>query len=297
MLIFNKIKLEDIKIINDYYTKYFQNMADYTSCGYCLWREYFSSEYAISHNTLVLKIKSDDYGYFFTMPLGEDISFVIDEIKQYSYDNNINTVFFPISKQNINVLNKYIECETVLKPEYCDYVYDYNSLKNLSGRKLHSQKNHYNYFVKNFSDYKVEKVKNDDLDILLNFLNEVEKNETIDTDFHKTEFIMTKEMLINNNYYQFDIYKLIYKNKIIGFIAGEKMNNTIFIHFQKMDRTYRGSYQALLVEYLNKYNSYDDIMYVNMEDAAMDENLIYTKKCYNPIYLVDKYVLKVKSFI
>lgn len=288
MLNFKKLTIEDIDLLNSYYQKYNNKCADYTVCGYFLWRDYFNTHFAISNDTLILKMDSKSWTNFFGMPLGENVENAISELIDYCKIENINLKIFPVPKFDIDKIKLDYNFDVKYVDRCSDYIYNYESLKSLSGRKLHGQKNHLNYFIKNYPKAIFSKIENSDIDNLIQFLTDLKNKENINSDFHNIEFAMNEEMLKNIMIYKFIGYKLTIDNKIIGFIVGEQIKNTVFIHFQKMDRTYRGSYQYLMVEFLKIF---DNAELVNMEDDAEDDDLKYTKECYHPIYMLDKYML------
>lgn len=291
MLNFKKLTIEDIDLLNSYYQKYNNKCADYTVCGYFLWRDYFNTHFAISNDTLILKMDSKSWTNFFGMPLGENVENAISELIDYCKIENINLKIFPVPKFDIDKIKLDYNFDVKYIDRCSDYIYNYESLKSLSGRKLHGQKNHLNYFIKNYPNAIFSKIENSDIDNLIQFLTDLKNKENINSDFHNIEFAMNEEMLKNIMIYKFVGYKLTIDNKIIGFIVGEQIKNTIFIHFQKMDRTYRGSYQYLMVEFLK---TFENAELVNMEDDAEDGDLKYTKECYHPIYMLDKYMVFAK---
>lgn len=291
MLNFKKLTIEDIDLLNSYYQKYNNKCADYTVCGYFLWRDYFNTHFAISNDTLILKMDSKSWTNFFGMPLGENVENAISELIDYCKIENINLKIFPVPKFDIDKIKLDYNFDVKYIDRCSDYIYNYELLKSLSGRKLHGQKNHLNYFIKNYPNAIFSKIENSDIDNLIQFLTDLKNKENINSDFHNIEFAMNEEMLKNIMIYKFVGYKLTIDNKIIGFIVGEQIKNTIFIHFQKMDRTYRGSYQYLMVEFLK---TFENAELVNMEDDAEDGDLKYTKECYHPIYMLDKYMVFAK---
>lgn len=291
MLNFKKLTIEDIDLLNSYYQKYNNKCADYTVCGYFLWRDYFNTHFAISNDTLILKMDSKSWTNFFGMPLGENIENAISELIDYCKIENINLKIFPVPKFDVDKIKLDYNFDVKYVDRCSDYIYNYESLKSLSGRKLHGQKNHLNYFIKNYPNAIFSKIENSDIDNLIQFLTDLKNIENINSDFHNIEFSMNEEMLKNIMVYKFVGYKLTIDNRIIGFIVGEQIKNTIFIHFQKMDRTYRGSYQYLMVEFLK---TFENAELVNMEDDAEDDDLKYTKECYHPIYMLDKYMIFAK---
>ena len=85
-----------------------------------------------------------------------------------------------------------------------------------------------------------------------------------------------------------------YNDEIIGFVLGEVIRETVFLHIMKIDKNCRGVAQFLIAEYLKTLDG--TIKYVNMEDDADDEDLRYTKLCYHPIKVESPRIIEVTKF-
>ena len=73
--------------------------------------------------------------------------------------------------------------------------------------------------------------------------------------------------------------------KIIAACVGSVMDDTLYVHIEKADLDYDGSYQAIVSEFAK---SFDNIEYINREDDLGEEGLRTSKLSYKPIYLLEK---------
>ena len=78
-----------------------------------------------------------------------------------------------------------------------------------------------------------------------------------------------------------------------GFAIGEKSGDTLFVHVEKANLEYRGAYQVIVNEFA-KQNISEDILYINREDDAGDENLRISKLSYHPCDIIKKYTVEIK---
>ncbi|MGB4033398.1 MAG: hypothetical protein WBM21_00985, partial [Christensenellales bacterium] len=83
ILSFKKISLDDYDLINSYLINQPFRICDYTPGVLYMWKGYLNYEFAISHDTLI--IKSNLKGNVtFSIPLGEgDVKKALDSIKEY----------------------------------------------------------------------------------------------------------------------------------------------------------------------------------------------------------------------
>ena len=84
--------------------------------------------------------------------------------------------------------------------------------------------------------------------------------------------------------------------KPVSVTVGEVQNDILIIHIEKALKSYKGVYPTTFncfVRYVR--DLYPNLKTVNREDDAGDEGLRTSKLQYNPIKLVDKYLVKVNS--
>lgn len=81
--------------------------------------------------------------------------------------------------------------------------------------------------------------------------------------------------------------------KIVGFSLGEVAGDTLFVHIEKADRTFRGAYRMLVNQFAARFAG-EGVSYINREDDMGDPGLRTSKLSYHPITLLKKYCITVK---
>ena len=69
--------------------------------------------------------------------------------------------------------------------------------------------------------------------------------------------------------------------------VGEIIKDTLYVHIEKADRSYEGSYQMIVREFA-RHNVTEDVKYINREEDVGDEGLRKSKAIYHPIELLEK---------
>ncbi len=93
----------------------------------------------------------------------------------------------------------------------------------------------------------------------------------------------------------FDTYGLLggalkVENDIVGFSLGEIVGDTLFVHIEKADRNFTGSYQMLVNQFAKAYAG-ESVAYINREEDDGDEGLRTSKLSYHPVRLLEKYTV------
>ena len=160
-------------------------------------------------------------------------------------------------------------------------------LAELTGKKYHSKKNHFNSF-KNKYNFKFELINEENISQCISFAREwYSENEATSTLVREQKALECAF----ENYFKLNLIGAIIKveNKIVAFCIGEEMyNKNIFCtHFEKADYNFQGAYTAinkLFSEFL-----INDFKLVNREDDAGIEGLRKAKLSYHPEILLEKY--------
>ena len=165
MLEFKKISIEDKKIFDKYRSVDKTNCSESSFATLFIWDEYYNLETAENGEFFFMRFnkKGKPAEYFYPMGKG-NIEKAIYMLSQHAKSRNekLNFGLVSNSKSFINV-KAYEENAQKLKimlgdgfeftqnRNCADYIYLSEKLVSLSGRKLHSKKNHYNYFVENYN--------------------------------------------------------------------------------------------------------------------------------------------------
>lgn len=171
-----------------------------------------------------------------------------------------------------------------------DYIYLTEELISLKGRKFHKKRNHlskinnYNwefhpmeekffYECVEFSavNYNAKKGYDDFSSVLEQF--------AIHTFFTYFEQLELKGGVITID------------GRVRAFTIGEQLNSDTFcVHIEKADASVEGLYPAINNEFL-KYAA-GEAKYVNREEDLGIEGLRQAKRSYNPVFMLDKYMVK-----
>jgi hypothetical protein len=81
---------------------------------------------------------------------------------------------------------------------------------------------------------------------------------------------------------------------IAGFAIGEPLNNNTFVdHFEKADTQFPGIYQFLLHELVKSIP--EQYRYINREQDLGIEGLRKAKMAYNPVKMIEKFIIKCEN--
>ena len=191
-----------------------------------------------------------------------------------------------------------------------EYLYDYNELMNLSGRKFHNKKNLYNQFIKNNFEYKpidrsiVKEIfefenKWEMDEMQNNFANAMTTEDCETFDGYKllmheiraeADILMIKTLLDYWDNINYIVGGVIYiDGKVRAYSIGDlSLRDTMVIHSERGDRDYKGSYQAINKLFLEN-NKDERFKFVNREQDVGDLGLRKAKLSYNPIGYIEKY--------
>lgn len=313
MINFEPISLEKQELYHKYFSITPEQSADYTFMNLLGLKDIYMLEWAFTEKLVWIRQKSPYTIYW--APVGD------------WFNTNFCTDFSPceISGETIIRIPKELalfwEKTTKIKVKETrdewEYLYDFNELVTLPGKKFHNKKNLYNQFLKNEFKYVTidnKTVINDILDFEAKWEEEEKKNnaalnennaeecETFDSSKLLThevraeaDTIMIKTLLGNwdiiNNISGGAIY---IDNKIVAYtIADLSMRDTIVVHSERGDRNYKGTYQAINRMFLenlkDNINDYERFKFVNREQDVGDLGLRKAKMSYNPVGYVEKY--------
>lgn len=166
-----------------------------------------------------------------------------------------------------------------------EYLYSPSELITLSGHKFHDKKNHLLQFTKGYN-------------YIFRDYNAVDFNEVIklseSAGSTAEEISAIKNALSNLNSLDLLSSVLISGGKIIGFSCGFiTFENVGVVIFEKADRNYKGVYSALNNFFAAKY--FSECIYINRQEDMGIEGLRKAKYSYNPVSLVEKYIISVKN--
>ena len=296
-MIFKKLCIDDKSIIDKYIYPYKFLSCEYSFTSLYIWKDACDIQYAIYKQALILKKRDFEGNYHFMQPLGyskEDLGDIIEKLKEYREENHMKYLFKDLEESFIEEFNVllnekndfYIEEDR----DNFDYLYEAKKLMTFSGKKLHSKKNHYNAFVKNYN-YEVmeindEKVIKDVMDVAQRWYEETDEK---DIKLYY-ELLAIKDIINNMNLLKLNGIAVYVDGKVVAFSIGESLSEELaVIHIEKGDKNINGIYSFIAKTLIDKCFNNSEI--INREQDLGIDGLRKSKMSYYPLKLEKKFIL------
>ena len=300
MITFIKPGYRDYNVLKTYFTKdnirHMENawdiICDHVFGTTFFWREYYKTEYAIIDDSLVLKISTGGT-IMFSVPIGgSDIPNVLRRIKEYAHSEGIPLYFCFVPESHIpffhQVFDIVFESE---ETDWSDFVYDISSLRDLSGRKYHGQKNHLNRFLKQNPDAEYVALSSENAHLVKKFAEEWHSSSEELHDMAVAETNAVIDTLENwEKNHSFIGGYVASSDRIIGFTIGEIVGDTVYVHAEKADHAIPGAYQFLSTSFLKNLGD-PTVQFVNREEDMGLPGLRTSKMSLHPLKLLKKYTV------
>ena len=292
MLEFRCISANDFERYNKYRAVDMTNASEGVFATIFIWNRYYNLEVAENGEFFFMKfnIKGKTPSYFF--PIGKgNLKHALEELSEYSAARGERLTLRLVTAENAEKLKKIYENKFSFAEtrDSFDYVYLTEKMINLPGKKLHSKRNHLNYF---FENYDFEYVKVTEPSLLLECADKA-KEWVSSKPKNKNSFELGAMESYFENYFKFNQKGAVIKvdGEIVAMSFGEKLNNDMaLIQIELADENYRGAYQV--INKLFCENEWKDCKYVNREEDMGLEGLRRAKKSYQPEFLVEKFIVE-----
>ena len=296
---FRRPELSDAELISDYFHKYPTRSCDRTFANVYLWAKFYQVEFTKYKNTLVFRDNSAGYGYAFPVGADEDVREVIPDLIRDAEEAGKPFCLYGITREHFEQIEQWFPgqftCE--YNRDEADYVYETEKLATLSGKKLHSKRNHINKFKQVYDGrWEYEKLTEDQVEDCFQMAmrwrneNECEEDEEKNQEMCVTmnSLRLLKELCLIGGVLKID-------GEIVAFTIGEAVNDDTFVvHIEKAFAEVDGAYtminqQFVEHELLGKYQ------YVNREDDVGMEGLRKAKMSYHPVFMIEKGYVTLKD--
>ena len=266
--------------------------------GVFLWKDYYNVRYAVDDNGCLFWRLTVDGEEYAALPScrEEDLPRCFSSLKQYFNDvlNRKLTVFLA-DEEAIRVLNLSPEEFHIEELEDArDYLYDAESLKNLSGRKLHKKKNMVNSFLRAYEGhYEYRCLRCSDESAIWNFLvrwRDSRGDRVEEQLAHEVEGI--HEILKNCGLLDVIMGGIFIDGELEAFSIGSynSVEKMAVIHIEKANPSIRGLYQFINQQFL--IHEFPQAVLVNREDDMGDDGLRQAKMSYCPVDFARKYRIR-----
>jgi len=288
MLEFTKLTLANAYELKPLLTHSYSRLCDYVYGTVLLWRDMWPLDFAIYNNTVFIRLEIDKDRMGYMLPVSSDLEQALDVLDSYHQGDKL---FYNVPKSEIETLKQRYDDITVTEiGSGGDYLYNADSMAALSGRKLHGQRNHLNYFERTWT-FRTEKITDANVNDVKAF---VERKVVSDSsDLFKEGNRKTFEVFDNLDVYDFSSLALYADDKLIGFTFGTLLNDTLYVTIEQADRDYRGAYPKLASSFVSEHLD-KGALFVNREDDLGNDGLRRSKLAWNPCEIVERYAVDTK---
>jgi len=293
VLEFRKLTLDCVTPLRPYFEDNKCRICDCTVGGTFIWRDYHRTEYAIADGVLYLKVAYPTPA--FAPPRGlRAAKRAYERIIEYCAKNNEPARLCSVSATVLeNVLKMFPGSNVRTNRDWSDYLYLSDDLINLAGRKFSGQRNHINHFLREHPTWSFDRITPDNASGVRVYIEKFAREFDKDSSVYMEGNRKALEVLDNLEVYRQFGGALSVAGEIIGVSIGEITDDTLYVHAEKADTAYHGSYPMLMNQFAKQFAS-DGIKYINREEDDGVEGLRVSKTSYHPVEMLDKYMVELK---
>ncbi len=295
---FKKIELQDKELISHFFAHHTSRSCERTFTNVYLWARFYDVTFAVVEDSLVFKSENEE-GCSFAYPAGEpeQVRRAIEVLIEYSRERNVPFKMYNVTPDNYACIEQWYpgRFQIEYNEDVADYVYESEKLATLSGKKLHSKRNHINKFKTVYEGrWSYEPITGENLEecfqMALKWRNE---NGCEDDEEKNAEICVTLNSL--RLFEELELVGGVLKvdGEIAAFTIGEPIcEDTFVVHIEKAFADIDGAYTMINQQFVQ--HACKDYRYVNREEDTGAEGLRKAKRSYKPVFMVEKGVVTEK---
>ena len=295
------IEFKPIEISDGEWARELMSRCEFRGCEYTfgnnyMWSPVFDIQIARYKKFYLAKNK---FGFLY--PAGEgDIQEAVCALNEYCCEDNMKLCFTNAGKDAAQLFKCVYgdRVEVTTNRDFYDYVYEFETLSELAGKKLHSKRNHLNRFYEN--DWSFEPITPDNIEEVTDMHNKWCDEKDI---YHDKEKLREAGAVIRGleHFFELGFVGGIIRVKdacgnapIEAYTFGEAVSNkycdTFVVHVEKAFTRVQGTYAAINREFVTRLCG--EYRYINREEDMGAENLRKAKMSYCPAFMIEKYCVK-----
>ncbi len=284
MLTWSPLRLEDRFVIREYLQK---KSYAYSQCNFTtmyLWEKMTGVKWQIIEDCLcvVMNIKGCTFASF---PIGDgDVHSAIEHLRREFSE----CLYFGMLTNDMLAQMKlwYSDLTVTDRRDSYDYVYLREKLVTLSGKKLHSKRNHINKF-KSLYAYEYHSFSKEFAKECLALEKEWLDSKTEMDDFSREcEFDAVRKSIEDFDALECKGGVLTVDSKVVAFTIGEMLTaDTALIHMEKADASYQGAYPMINQQFCE--HEFHEAVFIDREEDMGLEALRKAKLSYVPEKLIE----------
>lgn len=295
MLEFQPITKENVSTLVPYLVGNSARFCDFSPANLYIWAGYFYKAYAVQDGMLYFQLYTERGRIAYTVPMGTgDVKAALLTLKAYTQEIGEPLIFSLVSAADLPLLREVFGelHHAQSEREWCDYVYDAPAMAQFAGSAYAKQRNHVRRFEREYPQYRVEILNASHSAAIEAFLERFSAQRGKDDDFAVEEITRTKEAMRHRESLCLFGVVLFVEDELVGFSAGTRLQDVLFVNFEKADTRYNGVYQMLVKAFAQHYAD-EGVRWINREEDCGDDGLRKSKLAYHPAMLLEKYTVEI----
>lgn len=290
-----EITMEDEALIKSYYEKEQSRSCEFTFANNLLWSPHYKIRYAIVEDMLVFISSEEKFSVSF--PLGrEHIKEAVEALLSYFEEMNRPFKMHAVTPEQFQLLEELYPGKFQIEydRDAADYIYESEKLITLSGKKLHSKRNHLNRFKEQHTDWQYESITAENKQECLTMAEKWRELSGCEEDEEKeAEFCVTLNALKNMEAFKLKGGLIRLDGEVIAFSLGEPVcRDTFVVHIEKAYAHIQGAYPIINQQFAEHEAA--NYKYINREEDVGAEGLRKAKLSYRPVFLQEKGLVTLK---
>lgn len=278
---FHKVTLDDLDWIRAVMAETQHQSCEESFANLYTWGNEFGMQVAQVENTLVCRL-----GDRYSLPIGKNREQALQKVLELYNTEHVS--MFGIEHSDFPFLEQHFKhIRAAYDRRWSDYIYNRESLCDLTGQKLAAKRNHINAFERDFPDWYTAPITQENLSAVREFHRRWTSEREMDANLEE-ELAATEIELGNYARMGLDGLVLYAGGDIVAYSYGEPITNSTYcVHVEKALSSVRGAYPLINREFVRTYCR--DYLYINREDDSGKKGLRKAKLSYAPVMILHKY--------
>ena len=296
---FKKVELEHRELISGYFRRYPSRSCERTFVNVYLWSRHYPVTFGVVESALVFKSEGEN-GLAFAYPAGEpeNVKRALEALMRYSREKGCPFRLYSVTRENFEQLEQWYPGRFTIayNEDIADYVYESEKLASLSGKKLHSKKNHVNRFKTAYEGrWSYEPMTKDNLEECFQAALVWRRENGCEEDEEKSaEICVTMNSLRLFEELEITGGVLRVDGEVVAFTIGEPLcADTFVVHIEKALSKVPEAYAMINQQFVS--HACMDFPYINREEDTGAEGLRKAKRSYRPVFMVEKGIVTEES--
>ena len=288
---FKSLELADRDILNPRVWEYQPETSELTFGNLFIWRSYYSFEWSVMDECVVILANERDGGRFVLPPIGSGDRVALSQrlLTWLRDERDLETPMITrVGERLAQELSEDDRFAVTELRDHFDYVYATTDLSELSGRKYSAKRNHINQFTRYYR-FEYQPVTPELAPECLALAEVWCEQRLCEEDLSlQHELSGIEDMLNNLEALKVDGGAILIHGKVQAFALGEKLNaSTAVVHIEKANPDFKGIYTKMTQAYAERWA--DETEFINLEQDLGEPGLRRAKESYHPHHMAKKY--------